>query len=73
MQLFKFTLPPTFPPGMRRRSDVPIKSHIGWDVADHAAPSSQRRSKYVNETDIFEISLRRVIGTQKITDQFETS
>ena len=24
------------PPSMRRRSDVSFKSHIGWDVADHA-------------------------------------
>ena len=27
-------------PGMRRRSDVSLRSHIGLDVADHAKTSS---------------------------------
>ena len=27
------------PPGMRRRSDVSIRSHIGWDVPDHTETS----------------------------------
>ena len=30
------------PPGMRRRSDVSFRSHIGRNVADHAETSSQR-------------------------------
>ena len=51
------------PPGMRRRSDVSISSHIGQDVADHAETSSWRRNWYVNEADLFETSLRRLIGT----------
>ena len=29
------------PTGMRRRSDVSFRSHIGRDVADHADTSSQ--------------------------------
>ena len=53
-----------FAPGMRRRSDVSFRSHIGRDVADHAETSSQRRDWYVNETDLFETSLWRLIGTQ---------
>ena len=51
------------PPGMGRRSDVSIRFHIGRDVADHAEMSSRRRMRYVNETDLFETSLRRLIGT----------
>ena len=51
------------PPGMRRRSDVSFRSHIGRDVADHAETSSQRLNWYVNETDLFETSLRRLIST----------
>ena len=45
------------PPGMRRRSDVSFRSHIGRDVVDHAETSSQRRDWYVNEKDLFETSL----------------
>ena len=30
------------PPGMRRRSDVSFRSHLGWDVADHIETSSRR-------------------------------
>ena len=51
------------PPGMRRRSNVSIRSHIGQDVADYAETSSQRRNSYVNETDLFETPLRRLNGT----------
>ena len=47
---------------MRGRSDVSVRSHICRDVADHAETSLQRRNRYVNETDLFETSLRRVIG-----------
>ena len=31
----------TFPPGMRRRSDVSLWYHLGWDVADHIETSSR--------------------------------
>ena len=48
---------------MRRRSDVSLRSHIGWDVADLAETLSRRRNKCVNETDLFETSLRRPAGT----------
>ena len=48
---------------MRRRSDVSFSSHIGWDVADHAETSLQRRDWYVNEADLFETPLWRLIGT----------
>ena len=48
---------------MRRRSDVSFRSHIGRDVADRAETSSRRRGWYVIETDLFEMSLRRLIGT----------
>ena len=51
------------PPGMRRRSDILFRSHISRDVADHAEASSRRRNWYVNEADLFEMSLRRLIGT----------
>ena len=47
---------------MRRRSDVSFRSHIGRDVADHAEILSRRHIWYVNETDLFETSLRRLIG-----------
>ena len=52
-----------FPPGMRRRSDVSFRSHIGRDISDHAKTSSRRRNWCVNETDLFETSLRRLAGT----------
>ena len=51
------------PPSMKRRRDVAFRSYIGPDVADHAKTSSRRRNWYVNETDVFEPSLRRVVGT----------
>ena len=51
------------PPGMRRRSYVSVRSHIDQDVVDHSETSSQRRNSYVNETDLFETSLRRLNGT----------
>ena len=54
---------PIYPPGMRRCSDVSFRSHKGRDVADHAKTSSRRRNWYVNETDLFEMSLRRLTGT----------
>ena len=50
---------------MQRRSDVSVRSHIDRDVADHAETSSRLRNRYVNETDLFEASLRRLIGTWK--------
>ena len=42
---------------MRRHSDVSVRSDIGRDVADHDETSLQRRVWYVNETDLFEMSL----------------
>ena len=48
---------------MRRRSDVSIRSYIGWDVAEQAETSSRRRNRYVNETDLFHMSLRHLTGT----------
>ena len=53
-------------PGMRRRSNVSIRAHIGRDVADHAETSLRRRISYVNEMDLFDKSLRHPSGTQKI-------
>ena len=50
---------------MQRRSDVSVRSHIDRDVADHAETSSRLHNRYVNETDLFETSLRRLIGTWK--------
>ena len=50
---------------MRRRSDASVRSHIRRGVADHAETSLRRRNRYVNETDLFETSLRRLIGTWK--------
>ena len=49
---------------MKSRRDVAFRSYIGPDVADHANTSSRRRNWYVNETDVFEPSLRRVIGSK---------
>ena len=51
------------PPNMRRRSELSFRYHIGRDVADHAKTSWRRRNWYVNETDLFETSLRRLTGT----------
>ena len=53
----------TNPPGMRRCCNVSSSSHIGRDVSDHAQTSSWRSNWYVNKTDLFETSLRRLIGT----------
>ena len=53
---YTFERKSNYPPGMRRRSDVSFRSHIGWDVTDHTETSSQRRNRYVNETDLFETS-----------------
>ena len=50
---------------MRRRSDVSVRSDIVRDIADHAETSLRRHNRYVNETDLFETSLRRLIGTWK--------
>ena len=61
------------PPGMRRRSDVSIRPHIGREVVDYADTSSRRRNRYVNETDLFETSLRRLNGMWKKADLFQTS
>ena len=51
------------PPGMRHRSDVLFRSHIGRDFADHAETSSRRRNWYVNEMNLFETLQRRLTGT----------
>ena len=48
---------------MRCRSDVIFRSQIGQDVTDHAEASSRRHNWYMNETDLFEMSLQRLIGT----------
>ena len=61
------------PPGMRRRGDVRLRSHIGWDIADHAKTSSLRHNWYVNETDQFETSVRRTNWHLSETDQLNTS
>ena len=53
----------SFPPDMRRRSDVSFKSHIGRDVADHVKTSSRRLNWYVNVTDLFEMPLGLLTGT----------
>ena len=50
---------------MRRRSDVSVRSHISRGVADHVETSSRGHNRYVNEADLFETSLRRLIGTRK--------
>ena len=47
-------------PGMRHRSNVSFRSHVGQD---HAEPSSRRRNWYVNEAGLFETSLQRLIDT----------
>ena len=51
------------PHGMRRRSDISLRSHIGCDVTDHAETSSPRPNWYVNKTDLSETTFRRFIGT----------
>ena len=51
------------PSSMRRCSDVSFRSHIGWDVTDHAKMSSRCRNRYVNETDPFDTSLQHLIDT----------
>ena len=33
-----------YPPGMRRRTNVPFRSHIGWDVAGHAEMASKHHN-----------------------------
>ena len=53
-----------YPPRMRRRSNVLFRSHIGWEIADHAETSSRRQDWYMNEMDLFETSLWRFIGRQ---------
>ena len=51
------------PLGIRRRSDVSFRSHIGRDIADHAKTSSLRHNMYGHETELFETSLRRLTDT----------
>ena len=63
LQLLLGPLLNTFPPGMRRRSYVSFRSDIGRDVVDYAESSSRRRDWYVNEIDLLETSLWRLIGT----------
>ena len=48
---------------MLRRNDVSFRSQTGNDVAEHAEASSRRRNWYVNKSDLFETSMRRLIGT----------
>ena len=50
---------------MRRRIDFSVRSHIGRDVPYQTETSSRRRNWYVNETDLFEMPLQRLIGTRK--------
>ena len=38
-----YYFPTICPPGMRRRSDVSLWSHLGSDVADHIETSPRRR------------------------------
>ena len=52
-----FSLP--FPLGLRRRSDVSFRSHMGRDVADNAETSQLVREW----AELFETSFRRLIGT----------
>ena len=56
MKYFFLICKSLYPPGMRRRSDVSVRSQISREVADHAEMSSRRRSRYVNETDLFDTS-----------------
>ena len=56
MKYFFLICKSLYPPGMQRHSDVSVRSQIGRDVAYHAETSAQRRSWYVNETDLFETS-----------------
>ena len=51
-------------PDIRRRIDVSFRSHIGLDIMDHAEMSWQRRNWCVNEAGLFDMLLRRLIGTQ---------
>ena len=53
------------PSGNQCRCNISIRSHIGRDVADHAETSSRRRNRYLNETNLFETSLRSLIGTER--------
>ena len=55
----------TSPLGMRCRSDVSFRSHIGRDITDQAETSSRHRNRYVNETNLFETYLQHLTGTQK--------
>ena len=59
---YKIT-PNNDPPSMPSRSNVSVRFHIDRDVADYVETSSRRRNRYVNETDLFETSLGRLIGT----------
>ena len=52
-----------YPPGMRRRSNVSFRYYIGRDVADHAETSSRHCNWYVNDTDLIETCLPRLIDT----------
>ena len=46
-----------------KRLRLLIRSHIDWDVADYVKTSLRRRNWYVNETNLFETTLRRLTGT----------
>ena len=52
-----------FLPSMRGPSDVSFRPHVGWVIAYHAKTSSRRRNWYVNETNLFETSLRHLTVT----------
>ena len=52
-----------YPPGVGRRSNISFRSHIGRGVADHVETSSSRYKWCVNETGLFVMSLRCLIGT----------
>ena len=54
-----------FPPGMQRRSYVPVRSHIDREVANHAETSSRRREWYVNETDLLETYASVVLSSNQ--------
>ena len=44
---------------MRRRNNISFKSHVGWDVTDHAETALRRRKWYVAKP--FETSSQRLI------------
>ena len=57
---------------MGRRSDVSFRSQIIGDVADLAEMSSRRRKRNVNDTDLFETSMRRLTTNLRRRDNTRT-